>query len=254
MATTHYSLPTIVGTDTVDGVNAINGLANAVDAALYSVAGEIPSGYVLPVATASELGGVRSGGDVTVASGTGVMSIANGVIDSNKLAANSVAATAIQNNAVSSVKLTSDVTSQIAAGYQASQKLADQPVRHSLSTTTANLFGTYVVNEAAHMVTMKITSQGATCNVSTTSHTNPETAPLVFDAIPAQYRPTTTFSAVMGLSTATSGGNGLIVWMGAIRSDGVPCVYYYNAWANTGDYQFIADCTIAWFYDVSIAD
>lgn len=254
MATTHYSLPTIVGTDTVDGVNAINGLANAVDAALYSVAGEIPTGYVLPVATASDLGGVRGGGDIIVASGTGDMSIANGAVTANHLAPNSVSSSALQNNAVTSAKLSSDLTSQISAGYTASQKLADQPVRHSLSTTTANLFGTYVVNEAAHMVTMKITSQGATCNVSTTSHTNPETAPLVFDAIPAQYRPTTTFSSVMGLSTATSGSTGLIVWMGAIRNDGVPCVYYYNAWANTGDYQFIADCTIAWFYDVRVAD
>lgn len=40
MATTHYSFPTIVGTDTIDGVNAINGLANAVDAALYNVSQE----------------------------------------------------------------------------------------------------------------------------------------------------------------------------------------------------------------------
>lgn len=37
MATTHYSFPTINGTDTIDGVNAINGLANAVDTALYNV-------------------------------------------------------------------------------------------------------------------------------------------------------------------------------------------------------------------------
>lgn len=37
MATTHYNFPTINGTDTIDGVNAINGLANAVDTALYNV-------------------------------------------------------------------------------------------------------------------------------------------------------------------------------------------------------------------------
>lgn len=40
MATTHYSFPTINGTDTIDGVNAINGLANAVDTALYQVSQE----------------------------------------------------------------------------------------------------------------------------------------------------------------------------------------------------------------------
>lgn len=40
MSTTHYSFPTINGTDTIDGVNAINGLANAVDTALYNVSQE----------------------------------------------------------------------------------------------------------------------------------------------------------------------------------------------------------------------
>lgn len=37
MATTHYDFPTINGSDAIDGVNAINGLANAVDTALYAV-------------------------------------------------------------------------------------------------------------------------------------------------------------------------------------------------------------------------
>lgn len=37
MATTHYDFPTVNGTDAIDGVNAINGLANAVDTALYAV-------------------------------------------------------------------------------------------------------------------------------------------------------------------------------------------------------------------------
>lgn len=43
MATTWYSFPTINGSDTVDAVNAINGLANSVDAALRNVANDIPS-------------------------------------------------------------------------------------------------------------------------------------------------------------------------------------------------------------------
>lgn len=37
MATTHYDFPTINGADAIDGVNAINGLANAVDTALFTV-------------------------------------------------------------------------------------------------------------------------------------------------------------------------------------------------------------------------
>ena len=37
MATTHYDFPTINGADAIDGVNAINGLANAVDTALFTI-------------------------------------------------------------------------------------------------------------------------------------------------------------------------------------------------------------------------
>ena len=79
MATTHYSFPTINGTDTIDGVNAINGLANAVDTALYQVAQE---------------GGSAPG-------------------------ANSITTSMIQNGAVTTEKLASTVQSQIQQGVNA---------------------------------------------------------------------------------------------------------------------------------------
>ena len=79
MATTHYSFPTINGTDTIDGVNAINGLANAVDTALYQVEQE---------------GGGTPG-------------------------ANSINTTMIQNGAVTTEKLNSTVQSQIQQGVNA---------------------------------------------------------------------------------------------------------------------------------------
>lgn len=79
MATTHYSFPTINGTDTIDGVNAINGLANAVDTALYQVEQE---------------GGGTPG-------------------------ANSISTSMIQNGAVTTEKLNSTVQSQIQQGVNA---------------------------------------------------------------------------------------------------------------------------------------
>lgn len=79
MATTHYSFPTINGTDTIDGVNAINGLANAVDTALYQVEQE----------------------------GSGTPG------------ANSINTSMIQNGAVTTEKLNSTVQSQIQQGVTA---------------------------------------------------------------------------------------------------------------------------------------
>lgn len=79
MATTHYSFPTINGTDTIDGVNAINGLANAVDTALYQVEQE---------------GGGTPG-------------------------ANSINTSMIQNGAVTTEKLNSTVQNQIQEGVNA---------------------------------------------------------------------------------------------------------------------------------------
>lgn len=81
MATTHYSFPTINGTDTIDGVNAINGLANAVDTALYQVEQE---------------GGSTPG-------------------------ANSITTSMLQNGCVTSAKLDSSLQSQISSGADAAE-------------------------------------------------------------------------------------------------------------------------------------
>ena len=253
MATNHYSLPTIVGTDTIDGVNAINGLANAVDTAIYSVAGSIPQGYVLPIATASALGGVRGGGEIVVSNSNGDMSISNGVIDSNKLAANSVGQSALQNNAVTASKLSADVSSQLSAGYGASQALAAAPMRYSMNTSTANLFGTYVTNQAAHLCTMKVSAQGATVQV-TSSNTTPSNPEWYFDPIPVQYRPTTNFATIFAVATSLTGGSGLVVFWLNIRQDGTPVIYHQNYWAGTGEYTIFGEGNISWMFGVQASE
>lgn len=119
MATSHYNFPTINGTDTIDGVNAINGLANSVDAALFGVAGEIPEAYTLPIAGTTSLGGVRGSGDISVNAKTGDMALNDGTVTAGKLTAGAVTTDKMLNGAVTSEKLASGVATQINNGNNA---------------------------------------------------------------------------------------------------------------------------------------
>lgn len=119
MATSHYNFPTITGTDTIDGVNAINGLANSVDAALFGVAGSIPQEYTLPIAGTTSLGGVRGSGDISVSASTGDMALNDGTVTAGKLTAGAVTTDKLLNGAVTSEKLASGVATQINNGNNA---------------------------------------------------------------------------------------------------------------------------------------
>lgn len=119
MATSHYNFPTINGTDTIDGVNAINGLANSVDAALFGVAGSIPQEYTLPIAGTTSLGGVRGSGDISVSASTGDMALNDGTVTAGKLTAGAVTTDKLLNGAVTSEKLASGVATQINNGNNA---------------------------------------------------------------------------------------------------------------------------------------
>lgn len=119
MATSHYNFPTINGTDTIDGVNAINGLANSVDAALFGVAGSIPKEYTLPIAGTTSLGGVRGSGDISVNASTGDMTLNDGTVTASKLTAGAVTTDKVLNGAVTSEKLASGVATQINNGNNA---------------------------------------------------------------------------------------------------------------------------------------
>lgn len=119
MTTAHYNFPTIIGTDTIDGVNAINGLANAVDSALFGVAGSIPQEYTLPIAGTTSLGGVRGSGDISVNASTGDMALNDGTVTAGKLAAGAVTTDKVVNGAVTSEKLASGVATQVNNGNNA---------------------------------------------------------------------------------------------------------------------------------------
>lgn len=119
MATSHYNFPTINGTDTIDGVNAINGLANSVDSALFGVAGSIPQEYTLPIAGTTSLGGVRGSGDISVNAATGDMTLNDGTVTAGKITAGAVTTDKVLNGAVTSEKLASGVATQINNGNNA---------------------------------------------------------------------------------------------------------------------------------------
>ena len=119
MATSHYNFPTINGTDTIDGVNAINGLANSVDAALFGVAGEIPEAYTLPIAGTTALGGVRGSGDISVSAITGDMALNDGTVTASKLTEGAVTTVKVLNGAITTEKLASGVATQINNGNNA---------------------------------------------------------------------------------------------------------------------------------------
>lgn len=138
MATSHYNFPTINGTDTIDGVNAINGLANSVDSALFGVAGDIPEAYTLPIAGTTSLGGVRGSGDISVNAATGDMTIGNGTVTAGKLATGAVTADKmlngavttekVLNGAVTTEKISSDVAAQINNGNNSWTQWSAAPV------------------------------------------------------------------------------------------------------------------------------
>ena len=171
MATTHYSFPTINGTDTIDGVNAINGLANAVDTALYRVEQE--------------------GGSAPGANSITTSMIQNGAVTNEKLS----------NGAVTSEKLDSAVQNNITQGTQAFTTLNLPGVRTPITnwqdsngfTSTAHN-GFYVFYPSAKILVVKINIQGS-LNLSQNTPGTICTATL-----PSQYNVPYSYQNMCGLS------------------------------------------------------
>lgn len=187
MATTHYNFPTIVGTDTIDGVNAINGLANAVDAALYGVAGDMPEQYELPIAGTTSLGGVRGAGQISVNPATGDMSINSGAISSTNL----------NSSLQASIGEGSSALASISAAPQLHASEAYQPQGYLESGT---IYSNYVVNEAAHLISVKASATAAEFNLPN-SNTDATNMLAELFTLPVMYRPTSEFSQLIFVRT-----------------------------------------------------
>lgn len=168
MATTHYNFPTITGTDTIDGVNAINGLANSVDAALYGVANDIPDDYTLPIAGTTSLGGVRGAGQIAVNPTTGDMSINPGTISGNMIQTGTIIGSNIASGTIGMTNFDSSTQSNINQGAQAYSTMQAKGVRTTITSwsdtngfTSTARNGFYVDYPSAKLLLVKVSLQGS---------------------------------------------------------------------------------------------
>lgn len=233
MATPHYNFPTINGTDTIDGVNAINGLANSVDSALFDVAGDIPEGYALPVAGTASLGGVRGSGDIAVNPTTGDMSINAGTVGSDELQAGAVTSGKLAVGSVGTGNLMADVLAMLQQGAQAYTAVTAAPQLYRLPDYTSGqylvsgvIYSNYVVNASSHTCQLKIDASGATFNLPATNTTldNPLVA---LGTVPTQYRPASDYATMIWTQSGSDGYE--IVYFLGVSKDGAVGIYHINA-------------------------
>lgn len=200
MATTHYSFPTINGTDTIDGVNAINGLANAVDTALYGVAGDIAEHYQLPIASTTSLGGVRGAGDISVNSTNGNMSIKSGAVGSD----------ALDSNVMDMLQKGVNAYNQDNMSGQRSN-FTNWSDKDGFSATAHN--GFYVVYPSIKCILVKVNVQGS---LNLVTNNNSEFCTVT---LPSQYSIDVRFRMIANLTLNPN--------------DDHPIVYYADVYGNT---------------------
>lgn len=204
MATSHYNFPTINGTDTIDGVNAINGLANSVDAALFGVSGSIPQEYTLPIAGTTSLGGVRGSGQISVNPTTGDMTINPSTISGNMIQTGTITGGNLATGTVGASNLDSSMQANISNGAQAFSMLNLPGERSPITswedsngfTSTAHN-GFYVDYPSAKIIVVKVNIQGS-INLSNGNGT------ICTATLPSQYSLTYSVLTMCGLSVNPS--------------------------------------------------
>lgn len=212
MATTHYNFPTITGTDTIDGVNAINGIANAVDSALYGVASNMPDQYTLPIAGTTSLGGVRGAGQISVNPTTGDMTIGNNTINNAMIQAQAITGSNIQSGTINTTQLSGSVNTQLSNGSLAYSTINAAPVITTApnytapkgSMTSGTLYSNYAVNTAAHLVSVKVASGGCNFNLPSSNTSTTNMLAELF-TLPSQYRPSSDYNQLIHMRIGTDG-------------------------------------------------
>lgn len=251
MATAHYNFPTINGTDTIDGVNAVNGLANSVDAALFGVAGSIPQEYTLPIAGTTSLGGVRGAGQISVNPATGDMSINSGVINSGMIQTGAILGPNIATGTISSTNLNSSLQASIGEGSSALASISAAPRLNAIDPyqpqrylESGTIYSNYVVNEAAHLVSVKLIGVGAEFNLPGSNTDSTDMLAELF-TLPVMYRPTSDFSQLLSVRTGADANT--INFFLTVGSNGKVGLTHVN-YSSTLKTSFWGSGVILFFY------
>lgn len=232
MATSHYNFPTVNGTDTIDGVNAINGLANSVDAALFGVAGDIPEAYALPIAGTTSLGGVRGSGDISVNASTGDMAINANTVGSNELQAGAVTSNKLAGGSVGSGNLMPDVLTMVQQGAQAYTSVTAAPQLYRLPDYTSGpylssgtIYANYAVNPSSHTCQIKVDASGIVLRLPA-ANTSLDDPLIALGTVPTQYRPVSDYATMIWAQTAEGGY--LITYFLGVSQNGAVGIYHIN--------------------------
>lgn len=254
MATTHYNFPTIVGTDTIDGVNAVNGLANAVDAALYGVASDVPDEYSLPIAGTTSLGGVRGAGQISVNPATGDMAINNNTVTGAMVQDASITGAKIATGGINSAQLNQSILTNISQGVSAYTENHSSPrvyrfpdISPKEGMTAGAIYSMYTVSDACNLVTIKVALNNCAFNFSG-GNTSADEPLVTIGTIPAPYRPTTNFDTLLYVVSAAGGGACLL--NASVSSSGKVGVFHtnYNIGQIPSTPDVYANAVICYYY------
>lgn len=188
MATTNYTLPTILGTNAFDLVTDYNALANATDAALAKVAG------LIPTETVTEMQGQISNLRTTTGShNTKITTLQSQMSTANDNISTLKSGLETANNNIGTLQTgLQGVNSNVQSANKEIKELQTlmSPIillsGLSVSNSTGPITGNVFCNPAAKIL---IFSMGATITYNFSSGTNP-TYSSFSQVLPAKYRPT----------------------------------------------------------------